>query len=164
MRSLILAAALIVSACGSKSPAAPSPPPPPPAPTIPNFAGAFSGRAVIDRCSDNTGVGFCGSVASSSAVSLSITQSGSALSAAIIMGTSSGTTTGTGTSDGGATFNTYTFTQPLSATNNALWRFSGWNLRLNGNGLTGTFHLNLTITGGVPGNVDIDYSLQNVVR
>lgn len=90
MKRIVLAC-LVLSACGS-SPTAPTPPPP-----LPHLSGQYTGILTITSCVESgaaVGSNFCANLGSTSNHSFTPTQSGTAVSGTIGIGTITVTVTG----------------------------------------------------------------------
>jgi hypothetical protein len=132
--------------------------------TAPSFAGAWSGRYIVERC-DGTGSVqdyFCSSrgafpPGTDLPVSLSLTQSGSSVSGSISIGQVSGPVTGTVNGSG-------TLLLQGTARNGTLaLTLSGWSTTVSGASMSGTFVYNASI-GGIPGVAVVTNRLSGVRR
>ena len=125
---VIVLSLLLVSACGGSNPLAPSP-------SVPNYAGNWSGSYVLSGCNQSGGMAlanFCANLGATMPYGLALTQSGSNVSGSFSLGQITFSSTGgTVSGDGSLTLNG-------STVSNGNTIIVTWALRLSGSALSGT--------------------------
>ena len=148
-RTFLFVLLFLTTACGSNDTN----------PSSMDVSGNWVGTYQTTRC-DSDGPG-CG-LLPGGGFSLTLVQTGSSVTGSMQYGNVLGNVTGT-TSNGNISLNPWTFTTTASSgAAPAVFEHSAQTFRTSGNRLTGTFHVNVTVTG--TGGLSADAVLIGVVR